>query len=327
MAFPPEDAAARSVGLMAFVGLSVAIFMLLVPLPFEGRAGAVLGDVAHAPLFGSITIATLFLWHRLRPLDSFGREWYGRMALVAVCVFLGGILMEFAQTMTGRTAALHDAIANGLGVIAAVAICFALLNLRYHSQRRWVSVIATGVAMSMVGVAMARPVQVGMDIVAAHQAFPMLGSFESEMELTRWYFDDCLAERTDEHTTDGNHSLRILVRRSEHPAATLIETVPDWSDVKTLELDVTLAGSYPTSLEMVLKVMDEDRADYHADTSRKSFALEPGKTTHLVMSREEILTGPDTRNLDLTRIQMVSLQLISPQTSSFVDIDRIVVTR
>ncbi|EMI55764.1 VanZ family protein [Rhodopirellula sallentina] len=323
----PEKERPRPVGPMAVIGLLAAVGMLLVPIPFHGRIWAALGDVAHGPLFAVLTIGVLFLWHRFDPLDSFGREWVGRMALVAVCVFLAGVIVEFAQIMTGRSAAMHDAVANGLGVIAGVALYFAALNARYHADRRWVSLTAAGVAMIMIGMALARPVSLLLDIVDVQRSFPLLGSFEREMELTRWYFDDCRCTRTDQNVTDGKHALRILAERAPYPAATLYETVTDWSNVQTLELDVTLSHSYPKPLEFVVKVVDSEHRDWESDTSRKIFRIEPGKTSHLVLNREEIVDGPDERSLDLSHIKFVSLAMVAPEVATFVDVDRVLVTK
>ncbi|MBB3207805.1 hypothetical protein FHS27_003632 [Rhodopirellula rubra] len=323
----PDVEQPRSIGWMAVFGLLAAVGMLLVPIPFRGRIWAALGDVAHGPLFAAISIVVLFLWHRVNPLDSFGREWMGRMALVAVCVFLAGVLAEFAQMMTGRSAAMHDAVANGLGVISGVAICFAVLNARYHEDRRWISVTATAIAMVMIGIALARPVALLMDIADVRLSYPLMGSFEGDMELTRWYFDDCRCTRTDQNVTHGRSALRILVERAPSPAATLVELVPDWSDVKSLELDVTLARSYPVPLEVILKVVDGDHRNWDTDTSRKTFRLQPGKTSHLVMNRDEIIGGPDGRVLDLAHVKFVSLLMVAPEMATFVDVDRVQVTR
>jgi hypothetical protein len=322
-----EDEPVQRIGKVAILGFVIAAGMLLVPLPFKSRMGAAVGDIAHAPLFGGITIAILFLWQKFSRLDALGRDWIGRMVLVGLSVFILGVLFEFAQNMTGRSASMHDAITNGLGIIAAVALCFAALNAREHSDRRWLSLTASAIAMVMIGLALARPVRIITDIIAAKQSFPLINSFEREMELTRWYFDDCRGQRTDQHATDGKYAMRIMLDRAPHPAATLIETVPDWSDVQSLELDVTLARSYPQPLQVILKVIDKHHANYDTDTARKTFTLQPGKTTHMVIDREEMITGPDTRELDMQSIKLISLLAIAPKTATFMDIDHVLVTK
>ncbi len=322
-----EGEPVQRIGTVVILGSLIVAGMLLVPLPFKNRMGAAIGDIAHSPIFGGITIAILFLWQMLSRLDTFGRDWIGRMVLVGLCVFILGVLVEFAQMMTGRSASMHDAIANGLGIIAAVCLCFAVLNAREHPDRRWLSLTASAIAMVMIGLALARPVRIITDIIVARQSFPLINSFEREMELTRWYFDDCCGQRTDQNVTHGAYSMRIMLDRAPHPAATLIETVPDWSDVQTLELDVTLARSYPQPLDVILKVIDKHHANYDTDTARKTFTLQPGKTTRIVIEREEMITGPETRKLDMQGIKLISLLAIAPKTATFMDVDHVLVTK
>lgn len=298
---------------------------MLIPLPIQGRAGSAISDIAHAPLFGCITLAVLFLWHRMQPLDSFGLAWMGRMFVVGTLVFLLGILIEFAQMMTGRDAAVHDVVANGLGILASLLLCFAWLDVRYQKNRRFLSVIALGFAVLMIGIALAAPVRIGLDVLAGQRSFPLIASFEREMELTRWYFDDCRGELTIENVTHGQRAMRIFLDRAPHPAATLIETVTDWSAVQSLELDVILASSYPVPIEVILKVIDQEHLNYDTDVARKTFQLKPGEPTHLVLHREEMIHGPDTRTLDLSRIKFVSILVVAPKMATFIDIDYLVV--
>jgi len=321
------EQAPRTLGWWPLLGFAIVLGMMLIPIPFKGRAAAAISDLAHAPLFACVTIALLFFWYRWQPLDQFDRDWTKRFVLVGVWVFLVGVAIEFAQMVTGRSAAIHDAIANGLGIMAAIAVSFALLNWRYRGDQGWLSVLAVGVAIVTFGSALVMPVRIGLDILAVQRAFPLIASFESKMELTRWYFDHCHGESTDQNVTHRDHAMRILVERAPHPAATLIETVSDWSDVATLELDVTLAQSYPAEMEMIVKLIDEDHANYDTDTAQKTFRLKPGETTHLVFTREEMVNGPEQRPLDMTRIKLVSLLMNTPKVESYVDIDHVRVTK
>ncbi|WP_283433350.1 hypothetical protein [Neorhodopirellula lusitana] len=316
----------RPIAWMALVGFSLAAFMLLVPLPLKSRIGSAIGDLAHAPMFGGIFIAILLLWHRVSPLDQFGRAWLGRIALVTLCVFILGILVELAQTLTGRKAASHDVVANGLGILAAGMLCIAVLNYRYQPRRIWLSGLAALLAIGLVGIALTRPVRIIWDVLSVHRAYPSISSFERDWEMTRWHFDDCGGQIVSTHATDGSHAMRWSVRATEHPAATLVETVTDWSDAQSFEVDVTLAPTYPGIGGLYVKVIDHDHADYHEDVCRKQFLLTPGKTQHLVISREEIINGPDTRKLDLSNVKLVSLMLYRPEVPTWIDVDNLRVT-
>lgn len=311
----------RSIFWLAAIGFGLAALLLLIPLPFEGREASAIGDLAHTPLFGIITIAVLFLWHRVQPLHSFGRQWLGRIVLVSLCVFILGILVELAQILTGRSAARHDVIANGMGVFASTLICVALLNRKYRRYGRvltWTTFVS---AVVVVAAAWSVPMQLLYDVVSVQTGFPMISSFESSWEPTRWYVDDSSISFVDEHVTEGERAMRWTIDDKEHPAVTLLELPGDWSNVQSFELDVTLSSEFEGDATLFVKVMDQHHADYHEDVCRKEFILAPGQSRHLKIDREEILNGPDTRQLDLSGVKYVSLMCYRPRQSTWIDVD------
>ena len=311
----------RSLFWPALIGFGFVVLGLLIPIPFHGREAAAIGDLAHAPLFGSVTLAVLFLWHRVSPLHSFGRQWLGRIALVALCVFIAGILAEFGQMLTGRSPARHDVVANGMGVIAAVLICIALLNRKYQRHGPALTRLTFLSAIIVVATAWSIPMRILYDVVSVQTSFPLISSFESSLEPTRWYLDDSSISFVDEHVTDGERAMRWMVEDAEHPAVTLLELPQDWSNAQTFELDVTLSPEFQGEATLFIKVMDQDHADYHEDVCRKEFRLLPGQSRHLTIDRNEMIHGPDTRELDLSRIKFVSLMCYRPGQSTWIDVD------
>lgn len=310
----------------------LAAIGLLVPLPLEGRLGSAIGDLAHAPLFGGMSIAILLIWQRMRPLEANSprwprRQWFFRIAQVGLFVFTGGILVEFAQMLTGRKAALHDVIANGLGILAASMICIALLNRKYDPSRRWLTVGSLAIAVVLIGIAIRRPIAIIRDVIAVQTAYPTINAFESPWDLTRWHFDDSSVELVETNVTEGRRAMRWFIHDAKHPAITLLETVTDWSDAASLELDVTLAPDYPTKATLFVKVIDYGHADYHKDVCRKEFQLTPGQTQHLSISRDEIIHGPDQRELNLSQIKFVSLMCYQPGQNTWIDVDSLRVQR
>ena len=91
--------------------------------------------------------------------------------------------------------------------------------------------------------------------------------------------------------------------------------------MQTLEMDVTLDQSCPGGrAEFMVKVLDRLHR-HHGDTYRRQWTLVPGETTHLRITRDEIVSGPDTRQLELSRVQFVDLLLLEPIGATKVRID------
>lgn len=315
--------AGKSIAWSALFGFVLAAGALLIPVPLRGRIADAVSDLAHAPLFGGVTVSILLLWYRVRPLNGFGRDWLGRIALVALCVFIVGILVEMLQTLTGRTAALHDVVANGIGILAAASLCIGLLNHLHRPRHRALTVAMIALTVVLACVAMITPIRIIRDVWTVQSSFPVINSFESPMDIARWHFDDCSARRVQSNVTDGQYAMRWLIQDAEHPAITLIETVADWSNASSLELDVTLDPNYSGVATIFVKVIDHAHVDYHHDVCRKKFLIEPGQTQHLSVSREEMVNGPETRKLDMTRIKFVSLTCYRPGQRTWIDVDAI----
>lgn len=109
----------RLIAAMLVVSLTIVIGMLA-PIPSFGRLTEAIGDLVHAPMFGSLTVLILLTLDLLRPLSLQRRAApLVRLGPVMIGVFAFGLLMELNQLMVGRHAALHDVIANSLGIIAA----------------------------------------------------------------------------------------------------------------------------------------------------------------------------------------------------------------
>jgi hypothetical protein len=119
--------------------LMVAVVGLLIPIPITSHWTYAIGDLSHAPFFGLVALIVHRLLDRYRPLpaDSFSQR-VMRTVRVSVGLFLFGAVMEGAQTMMGRQAAVHDAVANGLGILAAACWYWATHIKRCQPHARWV---------------------------------------------------------------------------------------------------------------------------------------------------------------------------------------------
>lgn len=328
------------------VGLMVVVIALVVPIPFEMRAAAAAGDLVHAPLFALLAWALLRAWSRLRPVVAGSNEANSKglvrrsMTVVAVLVAFG-ILMEFLQDLFGRSAAIHDAVANSIGAIAG-ALWFLSGALSVDPRQENSSAESQNNALQKYGLRLTaagcivisswNPLWVLTDVVRMHLDFPLVASFESDMEMTRWHFNRCVGERVREGATDGVRAMKLTFDDFKHPGATLLDVPRDWSSCKGLSVDLYPLGTVgsqgngePTEIEFVLKVIDWHHVNYHSDVFRKTVWLRPGEPVTISATRAEIIEGPDGRELDLSNVKHISLQVLEPGRKVALLVDHITV--
>ncbi|MGB7325136.1 MAG: hypothetical protein WBD31_09710 [Rubripirellula sp.] len=308
------------VWILAAVGV-VVVGALLMPIPLEGRTSAAIGNMVHAPLFAALTIAAIFLGDRWLS-DTWLSSRVVRMAATALAVFAFGIAIEFAQTLSGRTASLHDAIANGLGIGTGFCLSLAHARLKSNSRDRRTPRILWGIAGFLVAIAWWGPVATLRDVLAMNRDFPLLASFETEAELERWYFSNTHGKRVRQDATQGNHSLEAEFLADDHPSVTLTKLKHDWTDVRTIEADVTLDSNHPQSeVDLWINVIDYAKSEDYSDVFRKRFTIRRGEPTALVISRDELLQPTAGRVLNLDAVEFIEFQMIQPPMPTTVRVD------
>lgn len=296
------------------------VFLLLVPIPLKSRTAIAIGDLAHAPLFGMIALGILLLL-RLRFGDLLP---IGTVFFVVFSVLLFGVGIEIAQSMSGRMAAVHDAVANGLGIIAAVVSYYAIAMRR---TAPWTSGTLALVAVGILAIAWRPPLTVLHDVAKAKWQFPTLASFDSKAEFGRFYFHRCEPSLVQKDATDGLYAIEVnYSTATKYPVASLNEIQPDWSSAESLELDVILDESYSgESFEIMIRVVDRNEFEGHRndDHYRRTIELKPGEHQHVSITRQELIDGPKERKLDLRSIVGIDLIAIQPAENVRIRFDAI----
>ncbi len=304
------------------------VFGLLVPIPFVSSVAGAVADLFHTPLFGGVTLVVFRALDRWMPLPAFGRADRIRCALVVSGLFGFGVMMEVVQGWAGRSATVHDAVANGLGTLAGLAWFigrrFRVQGSTVRTAGAWWQSVLPWKFLSLVLLAIAwwNPALVIADFVSGRFRFPLLSSFETETELNRWHFDDCSATLTTVGVTEGARAMKLTFRPVPHPAATLLQVYPDWTGMRALEVDLVLDEGYPgEAVDFVLKVIDQDHVNYDSDTFRYPVRLSPGQPVHVRVGLDQVKQGPESRELDLSRIRFVSVLVLDPTVPATVRID------
>jgi hypothetical protein len=304
---------------LAILLLCVGILIsLLTPLPISGRLTDEVTNLAHAPLFATITLGALLLLRR-----RFSGSVPTSVVLSVACIaFLFGVMIELAQSFSGRSPAMEDAISNGYGVIAGLIAFWALAATGVN---RWLSIMLLLIALVVLGYAIRTPGMRIFDFFLARWSFPALASFESSREFDRFYFHGCEPSLTRKDATDGEFAIELsLSNEQRNPGMLLLDFGRDWSAVESLELDVVLDASYPEeNLAFRISVIDGEPPRGKQNQFSRDIQLTPGQPQHVSISRQELLEGPETRQLNLSQIEVITLHALSPVEPTKIRIDAI----
>ena len=304
--------------------VSLATVGLLMPIPRMGRATPALGDMVHAPMFAGLTLAMLCFWQLASPTKTF-LTGVVRSLIVAIAILSFGAFTEYVQGVSGRTASLHDLVADGLGIIAALGLVAVWMMRRLGWLSRMTMVLGCTAALTPIAFSWVGPLATLNDITAMYREFPLLSSFERKAELERWFFAKCSSIRVKEDVTEGDWALEINYDAGEHPTATLYEIQEDWSKADRLVLDATLVGRQlpdDESVTLAVQIIDAHHDDDFGDICRKEFTLDPAGTTRVSLPKDQWITSTG-RPLDQSNIKFLDLQLVRPKVNQRVRVDGI----
>ncbi|MBN2294334.1 MAG: VanZ family protein [Pirellulales bacterium] len=289
----------------------ILVVGLVVPIPLLSRSFGVFFDVMHGPafaLFAAILVHMLLRWTQLKRLPI----------VMGVWIFLtgSGILTEILQSFIGRTASWHDIEANTLGVTAGV-LWTSTRNVDSRRLRGW----CTAVSILLILIPAVNVPFVLTDCIIQQRDWPMLASFERQLELIRWKVLDTRIARTSEHVTHGKSSLRVEFDKTDNPTIASGSLPNNWAGEKELAFDVTIDNG--PEVELLVKVFDVDhKCGDPTNDFEKIFRLEPG-THEIEIPLVDVANGPAGRKLDLSRITELQFILINPDRPRVLYFDNI----
>ncbi|MDA9858126.1 hypothetical protein N9D23_08380 [Rubripirellula sp.] len=316
----------RSIAWMAGVIAAGVLFVLLVPLPFTGRAWAASGDLVHAPLFGCLSFAAMRGLERIRPArDNFAKLTI-RGIVVMVMISLLGAMTEILQQYMGRSSSLHDAVSNALGSAAAILVYIGWRWQRSRPDKKLRSQLLFLASGCLLALSWYAPVMVLRDVLNVEREFPLLASFETDAEMGRFWFDDSQGIRRPSDATEGMYSLELICEPTRFPRISLFELHADWSQAEALEIDVRLDSPSRSRITLVIKVVDQTDPDA-VNAYRATWTLESGPYKRIRITRDALLAGSKNQSLDLSRIDYIGIGLVEPETTTRLRIDRLRIVR
>jgi hypothetical protein len=276
---------------IAWIIISLVIGVLLVtPMPATSREARSLADLAHAPVFGLLSLAFLHGTRKLLPT----RPFLAVLMSWAIVVLIGGFV-ELLQRLSNRTPGWFDALANALGAGA-----FLIWISTPKAAPTHVRFAMVGICAILLAIPSLQPILVLSDSAMQAWEKPLLASFEGDLELSRWEFGECSTARSHEHSTDGSWSLRLVLDKGKYAGVTFAWPVRDWSAYSYLEFDVYLEPGPP--MDLVVKIEDQEHNGKYEDRFHRIQRLEPGPH-HVRVRLSDVERAPRGRKLDLRRVR------------------------
>jgi len=267
-------------------------------------------NYGHLILFGLVVIFILWLINR--------RTWPCRdiklYVLAGAVTILLGLASEFIQLFTpGRFFELVDILYDITGTVAFLALTYPLPGNTRASVRFTFKVVP----LAMILAASLPMVAVGIDSWDMKRDFPLMASFETSWEMSRWEAKESTFTRSKNHAFHGAHSLMATLNPGEYPGVSLEQLEPVWSGYNRFCFDAFLEGSLP--LKMTIRVHDINHNDTLQDRYNMGFILMPGNN-HLTFALEDIRKAPRGREMDMrgmAGIMIFSYKLHEPRTVYF----------
>ncbi len=185
-----------------------------------------------------------------------------------------------------------------------------------------------GLAVAIVATAWVRPVRTLIDVSRVWRDFPLLASFETPLDASRWFVREAEISRGRRGATDGEYSLRVVYQPSDFPAISLTDVVHDWSAFTALELDATLDETHRTATaELFVNVVEGEHVYAVSDEASVRIALNRGRLQRVRIPLADLKPQPSSPPLNRSRIVRVDLALREVSSSTVVWLDRLILVR
>ena len=283
--------------------------MMLTPLPDLGYLFGSLVNFMHIPVFA---VLSLVVWILTGPL--FVRKPVLKAFVVWLIVGFIGVFFEFLQYRSGRTASLHDVIANLLG--SGMLLCFLLSTIvvKPRFQKVW-----RGISIACLLLALYTPLMEVYDVLRMRLDFPRIADFEARHEMNRWRSGNASFCRSDFFGVDSDYSMHIEFYPGEFSGVWIPYAVPDWSGYSKLVLHVSVPPK-SEPIPLMLKLEDLHHNGTLEDRFQTEFNLEPG-SHRLEISLDDVKLAH--RKFDLSQVEMLQFMLWDQEDSHDIYVDAI----
>lgn len=306
----------RKTGLrVLLIGIVIACLSFLIFSNPETGGSRILAEVmncGHFALFGVIAVALFFFFElgTARGLKNY--------SIAEVITAALGLLTEVLQLFDpGRSFELRDLAYDIMG-----GSTFLALTYSFRTSNSRVGRIIRLVA-ALICLASTTPIwMVVAEWYDMRRVFPLISSFETPRDVSRWGVHDAVLMQTRVHVTHGAYSAKVTLSPGEYPGLNSDYFIGDWHGYQTLTCDIFLAGDIP--LRLIIRINDKEHNQAYADRYNHTFTLQPGPNVISIPLRD-IDRAPHGRAMDMRAIALICLfayRLDTPRTF-FIDAFRL----
>ncbi len=279
-----------SLALFIFILFSLSLFAG--PGYHQTRSLESLWNLGHIMLFALLIYFLLEFWPWLQ------RQKQGRQILLVFLITLMlGVGIELTQAALGSgNPDLKDVVRDLLGGVLPPVFS---ARIRFRSGLRFglktILLLLIIVALLPTGLA-------ALDEYRAQTRFPLLGDFESRLELTRWIGDADFRLSTTK-VWHGRKSLKIRLTTERYSGVSLVYLPSDWSAYSTLHFHIYNPDSLP--LTLTARIHDArhvKNGQPYSDRFNKRFTVHAG-WNEIIMDLNEVKSAPRTRTMDMKKIK------------------------
>jgi hypothetical protein len=219
-----------------------------------------------------------------------------------------GAGVELAEAVTGRNGDPWDVVRDGGGALL-VAL---MLTARDSALSAAMRTALAGAALSTLAACVYPAAAALHDEARARAQFPVLASFETTTELSRFRFEEGMEPRIVPTTDDEGRAasgMRLRLPPGRYPGFELSYFPRDWRGARALRL--LIVNPEPTPIELNVRI-DDAEYDYRldrADRYDRAFPLSPG-ANRIEIPLSDVAMAPRGRRFDLERVQTLLVYAI-----------------
>jgi VanZ family protein len=254
-------------------------------------------DFGHLPLFGVVSLAILWILNYGKWPCTITKRY---LQAGIISVFLA-VLTECIQIfMPNRYFQLGDILNDTIGAAVFLWLAYSFFNnlpVLAKVLSRWVAILLMILPVIPIFVAV-------FDTWNMERNFPVLSSFESFFEMSRWTQKESMVHRSTIHASEGGHSLEVALLPGSYPGISMDYLANDWRGYESLSFDVFLEG--PLQLSITIRINDRAHNNEFTDRFNKRLQIFPGEN-HISINLDEVRTAPKGRVMNMAEITNISI--------------------
>lgn len=229
-----------------------------------------------------------------------------------------GITIEFFQSLIGRESSISDVIRDVEGTLLTL-LFFSPISIDISKTVK--IVLQIGIVCTILFET--KPFAVAaIDEITAKKQFPVLSSFETPFEASRWGRNNF--KRTSKFSKDGEYALEVPLLPGKYSGVSLNYFPENWSGYDFFLFSIM--NPSPDAVWLTCRISDIDHhlktEEIYEDRFNQRFKVNPG-WNNFSISRYNILTAPTGRDMDLSKIKQVGFFATDVKEKAFVYIDNV----